>query len=185
MRDMGRVAEDPINISNNNDPSIFFRSPQIVSSGDNVYAVWIQSITAGGTSIDDVIFWPRQETPTQIECSDLTLKPGVWKINGNGFIGDLDIGSINNDGTLAGTLTMRNEPTHEITGFWDDISKKITFIRAINLNDPSSFQIYTGYLFCNPGVYSLAGSFEAFAGSGASAQRSIYGWYALLSEGGS
>lgn len=44
--------------------------------------------------------------------------------------------------------------------------------------------MFTGYLFQNiqgnDTVYTLAGSFEAFAGTGAVAQRTLYGWLAQI-----
>jgi len=66
-------------------------------------------------------------------------------------------------------------------GFWDDAAQKLTFMRIIDANNPSTFQIFTGYRMQSQTDNSLAfaGSFEAFQGTGAVAQRVIYGWYAL------
>jgi hypothetical protein len=55
-------------------------------------------------------------------------------------------------------------------------------MRITTASDPTTFQVFTGYLMQpQPGtgfVVTLAGSFEAFAGSGGSARRPLYGWYA-------
>jgi hypothetical protein len=76
---------------------------------------------------------------------------------------------------------------HPIFGFWDEDARKITFVRQ-HPAGPTSYQVYTGFLFkpvytLNTGqagnTYSmLAGSFEAFIGTGANAQRILYGWHA-------
>jgi hypothetical protein len=54
-------------------------------------------------------------------------------------------------------------------------------MRLIDKGNPSSFQIYTGYLMQSQdnGSLAFAGSFEAFQGSGAVARRVVYGWYAV------
>jgi hypothetical protein len=103
---------------------------------------------------------------------------GPWDINGNGFAGLLWIEGVDAQGNLLGSSTVYGQP---IIGFWDDNSQKITFLRIINAADPSTLQIYTGYLMQsqNDGSLSFAGSFEAFKGTGAYAQRVVYGWYAL------
>jgi len=115
----------------------------------------------------------------------MDLRPGKWKINGNGFTGEIDITSVAADGQIAGTVFG-----NQILGFWDDVSKKITFLRVINPADPSTHQVYTGYLFRTPGAspldaigdfhLTLTGCFEAFSGTGGIAQRVLYGWYAML-----
>jgi hypothetical protein len=53
-------------------------------------------------------------------------------------------------------------------------------MRLINKADPSTFQIYTGYAMVNQtdGKPALAGFFEAFQGTGAVAQRNLFGWFA-------
>ena len=108
---------------------------------------------------------------------------GRWEIIANGFRMQLNITSIDAQGNLAGTL-VEGTRTDQIQGFWDEAARKITFVRVINT--PSTIQIYTGYLFdagstfCQTGEFNhmLAGSFEAFASTGGSAQRSIFGWAA-------
>ncbi|MBP7071305.1 MAG: hypothetical protein KBA97_09545 [Methanothrix sp.] len=109
------------------------------------------------------------------------LEIGSWTVSANGYIGSLEIKSIDGKGVLNGSLNMKNEPVHPIVGFWDDVSQKITFMRVFDKNDPSKYQIFTGYRFVD-GVTNyptLAGSFEGFQGTGATAQRTLYGWYSL------
>ena len=104
---------------------------------------------------------------------------GTWDININGFWGLLSIQAIDPQGNL-GRSSVVSDHSDPIIGFWDEVSQKITFMRLINQNDSSTFQIFTGYLIVTQadGSLALAGSFEAFQGTGATAQRVIYGWYA-------
>jgi hypothetical protein len=95
------------------------------------------------------------------------------------------ITGVDPQGNVSGTLTFSNEPPNSLNNvaFWNDTSKEITFIRVINPNNPATFQIYTGYWFprssAQPGGPSeLAGFFEAFLGTGATASRVRYGWFA-------
>jgi hypothetical protein len=116
----------------------------------------------------------------------MALPLGDWSINGNGYTGVLHIASENN-GAVTGTLTMANEPPDQLNNniaFWNDTSKELRFIRARNPADPSTFEIYTGFLFPenhaqpNNGRSELAGYFEAFTDSGGSPSRSLFGWFA-------
>lgn len=104
-----------------------------------------------------------------------SLKTSEWDINGNGFTGVLVIKSIKSDGSLDGASTAFG---NKILGFWDEAARKITFLRLVKPDDPSSYQIYTGYLMSDGAT--IAGSFEAFQGSGATAERSVFGWFAKL-----
>lgn len=115
----------------------------------------------------------QAESAAARENSDIV---GTWNLNGNGFKGILTIGGVSN-GSLIGSTAYTTDP---LIGFWDETAKKITFIRVINPDDPTTFQIFTGYLMQNTddGRLSLAGSFEGFQGTGAVASRVIYGWYA-------
>jgi hypothetical protein len=63
-------------------------------------------------------------------------------------------------------------------------------MRLANPSDPTSFQIYTGFLFKDTTTNSLgmplcyqtlSGSFLTPAGAGGSATRNEYGWYAQSS----
>jgi hypothetical protein len=111
----------------------------------------------------------------------MELPTGIWDVYANNNDrGQFNIVSIDAQGKVSGTVFG-----NQIFGFWDDVAKKLTFMRIINSADPSTFQIYTGYYFRNrPGEgyrsYTLTGFFEAFSGTGATAQRSLYGWYARL-----
>ena len=100
---------------------------------------------------------------------------GSWNINANGFAGTLFIEGVDPQGNLLPNSTVFGNP---IIGFWDDFSQRIMFMRIIASNDPSTFQIFTGYYMAGqPGIAdALAGSFEAFRGTGANAQRVTYGW---------
>jgi hypothetical protein len=112
------------------------------------------------------------------------LETGSWTVSANGFIGSLIINSVDGKGTLSGALEMKNEQSHQIIGFWDEDSQKITFMRVIDINDPSKCQIFTGYRYIDGATRNptLAGSFEGFQGTGATAQRVLYGWYAYKIE---
>ncbi len=101
----------------------------------------------------------------------MALPTGDWQINGNGCSGTLAV-SVDGNGNVTGTVY--GDP---IQGFWDDGAQKLTFLRTPN-SDPSSSQIYTGYLFESIFTYTLAGSFQGFAGTGGAARRAVYGWLA-------
>jgi very-short-patch-repair endonuclease len=99
-------------------------------------------------------------------------------------INSLETSELNDKGLIlmnSGSLNMKNEPVHPIVGFWDDVSQKITFMRVFDKNDPSKYQIFTGYRFVDGATNypTLAGSFEGFQGTGATAQRTLYGWYSV------
>jgi hypothetical protein len=101
---------------------------------------------------------------------------GTWDINANGFPGGLLIQGIDANGNLVGSTVFGQS----IVGFWDEAAEKITFIRVIDQADPSTYQIFTGYrMDPQPGLtLAMAGSFEAFQGTGATAERVLYGWFA-------
>lgn len=125
--------------------------------------------------------------PTQAQSSSnssnatASLPTGDWQFNGNGFEGTLKISAIDGNGNVQGSV-MGNS----ITGFWDEDAQKITFIRIIDSKEPSTLQFHTGYAFSNreggSKFYTLTGSFEGFAGTGAKAQRTTYGWYARIKQ---
>lgn len=105
-----------------------------------------------------------------------TLKVGTWKINGNGAEGELFIESIDAQGKLGGKTTVYK---NSAIGFWDEPSRKITFMRLTSPTQPQSFQAYTGYLMNDN--QTIAGWFEAFGtAGGGTAQRSVFGWFARL-----
>jgi len=119
----------------------------------------------------------------------MALPSGDWRINANGFKGILHIAGVDAQGNVTGTLTMSGEPPNQLNNvaYWDDTSKKINFIRVIKATDPSTFQIYTGFFFPQDhtqpnGPAELTGFFEAFNGTGATAQRVLYGWVASTAQ---
>jgi hypothetical protein len=93
----------------------------------------------------------------------------VWSVNANGFTGTMTLS--NNSGILTGTFL--GSP---IKGFCSDSAGRLMFYRAINgttsSTPPEQIQVYTADTFpasvFNPlGPQRLAGSFEAFSGTGA------------------
>jgi hypothetical protein len=124
---------------------------------------------------------------TQVHSSLAAELPlGDWNIDGNGFPGVLHISAVSPQGTLTGTVY--GQP---ILGTWDGAANRIVFMRVINRARPDTFQIFTGYLFGDrvrpvdiTRTFTLTGSFQAFAGTGASAQVNVFGWFAQQSSGG-
>ena len=120
-------------------------------------------------------------TSSNSSNASVSLLIGDWQFNGNGYEGTLKISAIDVNGNVQGSV-MGNP----INGFWDEDAQKITFIRIIDSKDPSTLQFHTGYMFSNGEgsgkVYTLAGSFEGFSGTGAKAQRTTYGWYARIKQ---
>jgi hypothetical protein len=107
------------------------------------------------------------------------LPTGDWAVDANGSHGTLHIAGVDALGNLQAGSTIFNNP---IFGSYDSTAARISFIR---LGDGPSFQqIYTGYLFEEPVSiplvfnYVLTGEFQAYAGSGVPAERSVLGWYA-------
>jgi hypothetical protein len=108
----------------------------------------------------------------------MPIPTGDWTINGNGFVGTLSIKSVDGNGRLgAGSSVFDGQ----IAGFWDEAAQRLTFTRADKGGSAESAQFYVGYLMKDraaPGTQRLAGSFEGFRGSGATAARSTFGWFA-------
>ncbi len=153
--------------------------PMLATSKVSVAAVQGDSIP----SIEQAAGQPQQTTSGKILLAQ-TLPtplptPTKWTINGNSFVGELNITSVDSQGNLTGTVY--GQP---ITGFWDGVSNKITFIRVpANPSASSQYQIYTGFMFRNNATdptYTLTGYFEAFSGTGATARRVLYGWFAQV-----
>lgn len=127
---------------------------------------------------------------------------GAWNINSNGLQGNLNITSIDSNGTLVGSILLYpfNSPT-VIKGYYDNISNKITFVRTIG-SSPTDIEVYTGYKFENiiancisgtgPGscyqYATLAGTFQSFTSNQtlgipsylmhSDSERNMFGWYA-------
>ena len=114
-------------------------------------------------------------------CLYAQLRGGNWEVIANGFRGTLNI-SVDPQGNVTGTIFGDS-----IEGFFDQVSNKIIFVRTFG-DDPLDIQVYTGYLwttgatFCTGGDIrnQMAGSFEAFASSGATPGRNVFGWTAIL-----
>jgi len=96
-----------------------------------------------------------------------------WDFDGNGFGGTLHI-SVDGGGNLAGTVY--GDP---IRGFYNNVSNEMMFIRSAGgSTDPASQQVFTGYYWQEGLLDVLAGSYEAFSGTGASAGRHRFGFKA-------
>ena len=103
---------------------------------------------------------------------------GAWSANCNGFTGPLSITSVDAAGNAVGT--MFGNP---IKGLWNESAQELMFYRAIGgtfaSTPPELIQVYTLYQFPGAsGTLRLAGFFEAFAGTGATAVRHRFGCYA-------
>ena len=128
---------------------------------------------------------PTPSTQPSITSSSsnttVSLPIGEWRFNGNGFEGTLKISTIDVNGNVRGSVLG-----NPIEGFWNEDAQKITFIRIIDSKNPSTLQPHTGYIFSNgegpSKLYTLTGSFEGFAGTGAKAQRTTYGWFAQIKQ---
>ena len=106
---------------------------------------------------------------------------GIWKLNNNGFVLTLTL-KIDALGYASGFAN--SDP---ITGFWDETTGRLMFHRDTGgaTITPDKVQIFTGYQFpCNTtpeggtGNQCLAGSFEAFKGTGAVPAKNVFGWVA-------
>ena len=117
-----------------------------------------------------LLFSALQALPARAD--DLRCSAG-WDFDGNGFTGTLNV-TVAADGSLTGTVY--GDP---IQGFYNNVSDEIMFIRSPNgSGNPADQQVYTGYYWAEGGFDKLAGFFEAFANSGASAGRHRYGFEA-------
>lgn len=102
-----------------------------------------------------------------------------WRLNSNGFEVDLLIKSIDENGNFKGEI-KQGAQTDPVGGVWNKAAGRLTFTRQTGGSDAALLQVYTGYLL--QGDNRLAGSFEAFAGTGGQATRSVFGWMAWLPE---
>ncbi len=99
----------------------------------------------------------------------MALPLGAYSVNANGFSLTLTISS-NTNGNITGTLE-----TDPISGFWDDTAARILFFRMPG-NVLSNTQVFFGVQFPD---FNIAGTFEGFLGTGASAARTTYAWETL------
>ena len=106
------------------------------------------------------------------------LPTGAWTIIGNGFIGTLQINSVDAPGNLNATVYGNT-----MLGYYDAARNHITFLRQFgpNLNQ---IQYYTGSLHASSVVvganclFLLSGTLETY-GFWASAVQNEYGWVAF------
>jgi hypothetical protein len=118
---------------------------------------------------------------------------GTWEIHANGAVEPLVL-NVDSAGNVTGQFGSG------IEGFWDEDAKRLVFQRMLSASSvPDTvqrLQVFTGYHYSvhedvPPQVppdhhrieHTLAGHFEAFAGTGATAQRVRYGWYARRTVG--
>lgn len=102
-----------------------------------------------------------------------SLPLGQWKANANGFQGTLTIDSVDGSGNVKATFNF-GKP-EKLFGLWDESGRKLTLVRDSSPGQMSAIQVYTGYLMAGK---ALAGSFEAFAGTGGTGVRNVFGWLA-------
>jgi hypothetical protein len=102
----------------------------------------------------------------------------IWNINVNGTTGTLRITSVTSNNIVQGSMDLNTQPPNRIEGAYDNVSQKLTFFRIINHSNPTTNQIFTGFLMGSSNN-AIAGYFEALPNAGGSVQRSIFGWYGL------
>jgi hypothetical protein len=145
------------------------------------YLTWFHTYVRGVPSAEDELIGPLRTRGAGLGRAPASLPLGTWEVNASGDRGPLQLVSVSQQGELRGTLFGT-----EIVGFWDERAQKVMFVRLVEPADSSTVQLFTGYLFRTHGglrgvgtmTYTLAGSFEALAGMGATAARAVYGWYA-------
>jgi hypothetical protein len=107
-----------------------------------------------------------------------TIQQGTtWSVLANRSIGSLSL-SIEPDGTLTGTAFG-----DQVTGFWDADRSTLTFMRNPSDRTNDRHQLYRAQGFtvqtATGSMEVLAGSYEAFAGTGARADANRFGWFAV------
>ena len=111
----------------------------------------------------------------------MPLPTGTWTIDLYGPAGGQGnlVVAVDNEGNLSGSTISGDQ----VIGFWNESQQTISFTRVQTL--PTTFQIYTGYLFLVPTQtneihYTLAGNFEIYspAGQGGTASANTYQWFA-------
>ena len=102
---------------------------------------------------------------------------GYWQMDINGEDAKLVL-----KGDDAGNLSGTINDTQQVLGFWDG-QQSVTFLRVVDANDPTSVQVFSGFL-SSSGVgidqisYSLVGTYQAFTGPGVDAQNNVFEWTA-------
>jgi hypothetical protein len=115
----------------------------------------------------------------------MTLPVGKWHLVTNGHIGTLEIAGVSNTGEITGIVTVASLPPAKLdhSAFWNETTQEIKFIVNSHPDKPETSQFYVGYLFPlsqQQSKWTLTGYFAAFEGSGGSANRSAFGWFASL-----
>jgi hypothetical protein len=109
------------------------------------YLTWFNAYVRGVPTEPEAPFEPlRTRGVGRGVAASLPL--GTWEVNASGARGPLQLVSVSPQGELRGTLFGT-----EIVGFWDERAQKVTFVRVVKPADPSTTQLFTGYLFRNPG----------------------------------
>jgi hypothetical protein len=117
----------------------------------------------------------------------VALPTGEWEIHENGYIGTLRIDSVDAQGVVTGTLEVPPDPSHTITGLYNERTGTLTFYRIINQQDPSSIQTYVGIVFRDGSPFEgtpdrLAGYFIGLPAGGGNRDQNVWGWYATLTS---
>ena len=113
----------------------------------------------------------------------MTLKTGEWKMNQNGVEGPLTIITVDQaTGLFGGSLAGAS-----FTGVWDETSRTITF--------PGGFGVFKGFLSSTPRnpvpgqdvLWTLAGFVQitdlpTAIQNGGNARRTVFGWFAQITE---
>jgi hypothetical protein len=117
--------------------------------------------------------------PGQNEFKAMPLPAGIWTMNLNGTLQQLNITAVDSAGNMTGLLTSTFDTA--VSGFWDEVSQKLSFVSSL------ANQSYAAFLFQDtfrmPGisgsvVFTLVGSFQDFALL--SSDRLAFGWYAQI-----
>jgi hypothetical protein len=118
------------------------------------------------------------------QAASLGCVSGGWAVSSNGYYGTMVL-TVDAAGNVTGTFLG-----NPVKGFWNYVDGKLTFYRAIGgttvSTPPEQLQVYTGYSFgcveCSNGTWYIEGYFEAFAGTGATASKNVFGWSAVCTS---
>jgi len=106
-----------------------------------------------------------------------TIYSGSWTTSSNGYTGTSSF-SFNSNGQITGSFLGSTIQS----GFWNLQTQSVVFEILTNPSDPTTLQLYRGYLSQYTQLYnyqSLNGNFIALAGTGASQDKTDYGWQAI------
>ena len=114
----------------------------------------------------------------------MPLQTGTWQANLNGTIGTLAITSVDTSGVVTGTIN-----SNPVSGYWDEISAKLTIISGLAEQQAPAYVFYTAFLaadqFRMPGltggtISTLAGYYIDFKNG--TADQHVFGWYAQMAQ---